>query len=56
MALRVTETIIAYIALFISPSPRRMPLPPLPNINAIRPKNSGVPYLIPSARFCPLAP
>ena len=40
---RITETIIAYIALFMSPSPRRIPLPPLANMNAIKPKNNGVP-------------
>ena len=54
--LRITDTIIAYIALFMSPSPRRIPLPPFPNMNAKRPKNKGVPYLIPSANDCPLAP
>ena len=46
---KTTDTIIAYIALFMSPSPRRTPLPPLANMKANSPKNSGVPYFIASA-------
>ena len=53
---RATDTIMAYIALFMSPSPRRMPLPPFANIKANKPKNIGVPYFNASVNDWPLAP
>ena len=49
IALNITDTITAYIALFISPSPRSMPLAPFANMNPINPINSGVEYF--SASF-----
>ena len=56
MKFKITETIIAYIARVMSPSPRSIPLAPLANMNAKRPKNKGVPYFIPSTNDWPLAP
>ena len=56
MKFNITDTMIAYIALFMSPSPRRIPLPPLANMKANSPINNGVPYLIPSAKDWPDAP
>ena len=53
---RIVETNIAYIALFMSPSPRRIPPAPFANMNAKSPKNNTEPYLIPSANDSPLAP
>ena len=42
LAFRMTVATTTYIARFMSPSPRRIPLHPFPNIKATRPKNSGV--------------
>ena len=42
VAFKMTVAITTYIARFMSPSPRRIPLQPFPNIKPIKPKNSGV--------------
>ena len=52
----IEETMIAYIALFMSPSPRRIPLPPIEKMNADTPKNNGVAYLFASINDWPEAP
>ena len=52
----ITETITAYIALFMSPSPRSIPLAPFANMNPMSPANNGVPYFIASVSDCPVAP